>query len=171
MRWNKASSITSRKKICIYLLFLRGALAERQKHFEPAEKTTSARLSTSTRPTAWCSTISATCSPTKACKLPEALKMVRKAVEQEPMNGAYLDSLGWVYFKMGQYELAEENLRQAVERDADRPHRPRAPRRPLRKDRSHSPRRGAMGVVAERVFPICGSGCRARRCGQAATQT
>jgi Tfp pilus assembly protein PilF len=33
------------------------------------------------------------------------------------MNGAYLDSLGWVYFKLGQYELAEENLRQAVERD------------------------------------------------------
>jgi tetratricopeptide (TPR) repeat protein len=54
----------------------------------------------------------------KGIKLPEALKMIRKAVELEPMSGAYLDSLGWVYFKMGQYELAEENLRQAVERDA-----------------------------------------------------
>jgi Tfp pilus assembly protein PilF len=37
------------------------------------------------------------------------------------MNGAYLDSLGWVYFKMGEYELAEVNLRQAVERDAADP--------------------------------------------------
>ena len=37
----------------------------------------------------------------KGTKLPEALKMIRKAVEQEPMNGAYLDSLGWAYFKMG----------------------------------------------------------------------
>ena len=37
------------------------------------------------------------------------------------MNGAYLDSLGWAYFKMGQYELAEENLRQAVERDQTDP--------------------------------------------------
>ena len=57
----------------------------------------------------------------KGIKLPEALKMIRKAVEQEPMNGAYLDSLGWAYFKMGQYELAEENLRQAVERDQTDP--------------------------------------------------
>ena len=37
------------------------------------------------------------------------------------MNGAYLDSLGWAYFKMGEYELAEENLRQAVERDQTDP--------------------------------------------------
>jgi len=37
------------------------------------------------------------------------------------MNGAYLDSLGWVYFKLGEYELAEENLRQAVERDRTDP--------------------------------------------------
>ena len=57
----------------------------------------------------------------KGTKLPEALKMIRKAVEQEPMNGAYLDSLGWAYFKLGQYELAEENLRQAVERDQTDP--------------------------------------------------
>jgi tetratricopeptide (TPR) repeat protein len=53
----------------------------------------------------------------KGEKLPEALKMIRKAVESEPWNGAYLDSLGWVYFKMGEYELAEDNLRQAVNRD------------------------------------------------------
>lgn len=53
----------------------------------------------------------------KSMRLPEALKMIRKAVDLEPMNGAYLDSLGWVYFKMGEYELAEDNLRQAVQRD------------------------------------------------------
>ena len=57
----------------------------------------------------------------KGTRLPEALKMIRKAVELEPMNGAYLDSLGWAYFKLGQYELAEENLRQAVERDQTDP--------------------------------------------------
>ena len=57
----------------------------------------------------------------KGSGLPEALKMIRKAVELEPMNGAYLDSLGWAYFKLGEYELAEENLRQAVERDQTDP--------------------------------------------------
>ncbi len=53
----------------------------------------------------------------KGIKLPDALKMIRKAVDAEPWNGAYLDSLGWVYFKMGEYELAEDNLRLAVDRD------------------------------------------------------
>jgi tetratricopeptide (TPR) repeat protein len=31
----------------------------------------------------------------------------------EPNNGAYLDSLGWAYFKLGKYDLAEENLTKA----------------------------------------------------------
>jgi tetratricopeptide (TPR) repeat protein len=57
----------------------------------------------------------------KGIRLTEALKLIRKAVELEPMNGAYLDSLGWTYFKMGQYELAEDNLRHAVERDQTDP--------------------------------------------------
>jgi tetratricopeptide (TPR) repeat protein len=57
----------------------------------------------------------------KGIRLPEALKLIRKAVDLEPMNGAYLDSLGWAYFKMGEYELAEDNLRKAVERDQTDP--------------------------------------------------
>ena len=36
-------------------------------------------------------------------------------------GNAYLDSLGWCYFKMGDYELAEDNLRQAVDRDQTDP--------------------------------------------------
>ena len=31
-------------------------------------------------------------------------------------NGGYLDSLGWVYFRLGNYDLAEENLRRASEK-------------------------------------------------------
>ena len=46
-------------------------------------------------------------------KLDEALTMIKKAVDLEPANGAYLDSLGWAYFKMGQYDLAEDNLLKA----------------------------------------------------------
>jgi tetratricopeptide (TPR) repeat protein len=37
------------------------------------------------------------------------------------MNGAYLDSLGWAYFKLGDYERAEESMRQAVQRDSSDP--------------------------------------------------
>jgi tetratricopeptide (TPR) repeat protein len=47
-------------------------------------------------------------------KLPEALTLVTKALDIEPNSGAYLDSLGWVYFKLNRLPEAEENLRQAL---------------------------------------------------------
>jgi tetratricopeptide (TPR) repeat protein len=47
-------------------------------------------------------------------KLPEALTLITKALDLEPNSGAYLDSLGWVYFKMNRLPEAEENLRQAL---------------------------------------------------------
>jgi tetratricopeptide (TPR) repeat protein len=48
-------------------------------------------------------------------RLPEALAMIQKAVDQDPNNGAYLDSLGWVYFRLGKLPEAENNMRRAVE--------------------------------------------------------
>jgi len=45
--------------------------------------------------------------------LPEALKLINKALEQEPENGAYVDSLGWVYFKQGRIKEAIEQLERA----------------------------------------------------------
>jgi tetratricopeptide (TPR) repeat protein len=50
----------------------------------------------------------------RSVKLPEALALITKALDKEPNNGAYLDSLGWVYFKMNRLQEAEENLRQAL---------------------------------------------------------
>ncbi len=46
--------------------------------------------------------------------LPRALELIRKAVELEPGNGAYLDSLGWVYYRLNKLDKAEENLRAAA---------------------------------------------------------
>jgi tetratricopeptide (TPR) repeat protein len=117
---SKAGAITTKKEDRIYLLFLRGALAERQKHLEPAEDLFRQALDLDPSNAMVLNYLGYMLAD-KGAKLPEALKMIRKAVEQEPMNGAYLDSLGWAYFKMGQYELAEENLRQAVERDQTDP--------------------------------------------------
>ena len=42
--------------------------------------------------------------------------MITKALARSPNNGAYLDSLGWVYFRLGRLSEAEENLRRAVDR-------------------------------------------------------
>ena len=47
-------------------------------------------------------------------KLAEALVLVTKALDMDPNNGAYLDSIGWVYFKLNRLPEAEENLHQAL---------------------------------------------------------
>jgi tetratricopeptide (TPR) repeat protein len=117
---NKATPLTTKKEDTVYLLFLKGSLAERQKHFEPAEQYFHEALDVDPNNAAVLNYLGYMLAD-KGTRLPEALKMIRKAVELEPMNGAYLDSLGWTYFKLGQYELAEENLRQAVERDQSDP--------------------------------------------------
>lgn len=39
-------------------------------------------------------------------RLDEALKLIKRAVELDPENGAYLDSLGWVYYQMGDAKRA-----------------------------------------------------------------
>ncbi len=51
--------------------------------------------------------------------LDEALKMVERALSQDPLNGAYLDSLGWIHFKMGRLEEAERYLKEALARSPD----------------------------------------------------
>jgi len=53
--------------------------------------------------------------------LPRALEMIQKAVDLDPGNGAYLDSLGWAYFQLGKFDLAEQNLRSASELNPDDP--------------------------------------------------
>jgi len=117
---NKAASLTTKKEDNLYVLFLKGSLAERQKHYEPAEQYFRQALEIDPNNAMVLNYLGYMLAD-KGNRLPEALKMIRKAVQLEPMNGAYLDSLGWAYFKMGQYELAEENLRQAVERDQTDP--------------------------------------------------
>jgi tetratricopeptide (TPR) repeat protein len=118
--FNKAEALTTKKEDRGYLLFLRGELAERQKHYEPAEQFFHQALELEPDSAITLNYLGYMLAD-KGKQLPEALKLIRKAVEQEPMNGAYLDSLGWVYFKMGEYELAEQYLRQAVERDQTDP--------------------------------------------------
>lgn len=43
-----------------------------------------------------------------------ALNMVKLAVAAEPLNAAYLDSLGWGYYKLGDFENAQRYLSRAV---------------------------------------------------------
>ncbi len=47
--------------------------------------------------------------------LDDGMDMIRKAVEQRPDDGYIVDSLGWAYFKTGNYDEAVKNLERAVE--------------------------------------------------------
>jgi tetratricopeptide (TPR) repeat protein len=112
---NRAAALTTDKSDQTYVLFLRGAMAEREKHFEPAEQYFRQVLDQDPS-NAMALNYLGYMLADRGTRLPEALKMIRQAVDLDPANGAYLDSLGWVYFKLGQYELSEDNLRKAVER-------------------------------------------------------
>ena len=51
-------------------------------------------------------------------RLDEAEALVQRALKEEPFSGAYLDSLGWIYFKQGKLAASETTLRKAVERES-----------------------------------------------------
>jgi tetratricopeptide (TPR) repeat protein len=51
----------------------------------------------------------------RGIRLDEAVKYVREALAIEPRNGAYLDSLGWAFFKLNDMANAEKYLLEADE--------------------------------------------------------
>jgi tetratricopeptide (TPR) repeat protein len=54
-------------------------------------------------------------------RLGEAITMIHSAVVEDPTNGAYLDSLGWAYYKQGSLAEAQQYLQQAVSHSANDP--------------------------------------------------
>ena len=47
--------------------------------------------------------------------LDEAMKMIRRAVEQRPDDGYIVDSLGWAYYRIADYESAVKQLERAID--------------------------------------------------------
>jgi tetratricopeptide (TPR) repeat protein len=48
-------------------------------------------------------------------RLDESVSYLKKALELEPDNGSFLDSLGWAYYKSDKLDLAEQNLKRAAD--------------------------------------------------------
>lgn len=55
----------------------------------------------------------------RGTNLNEGLALLRKALKKSPDNAAYLDSLGWIYYKMGRIDSAVECLKKAAGKEAD----------------------------------------------------
>lgn len=51
----------------------------------------------------------------KGIRLIEAKLMIEKALAIDPFNGAYLDSMGWVYYRLAEYTKARGYLEDAVQ--------------------------------------------------------
>lgn len=57
----------------------------------------------------------------RSIRLQEALGYIQQAVQRDSNNGAYLDSLGWVYLKMDRLPEAMQNLQRAATLKQDDP--------------------------------------------------
>ena len=114
---DKAEELSTKSEDKAYVNFLRGDLYQRQKMYDQADNEFRKVLAVTppTDPQA-AATLNylGYMNADRGVKLDESLNYIKQALTFEPNNGAYLDSLGWAYFKLGKYDLAEENLNKAA---------------------------------------------------------
>jgi tetratricopeptide (TPR) repeat protein len=112
---DKAAALAKKPNDTMYIDFLRGDLADREKKYDEAETQFRKALEIDPKNPMVLNYLGYMLAD-NGTKLQEAQKLIQQAVDLDPQNGAYLDSLGWVDFKLGQYTQAEDNLRRANER-------------------------------------------------------
>src|SRR6266853_2115294 len=110
-----AEQLSSKTDDKEYVWFLRGSTFEREKRYAEAEEQ-SKRVGASDPEHASTLNYMGYRLADQNTKLEEALGYIKRAVDLDPANGAYLDSLGWAYFRLGKYELAEDNLLKASQK-------------------------------------------------------
>ena len=109
---NKAEQLSIKPEDKEYVYFLRGDTYEHEKKYDMAEAEFK-KVLTANPQSAVTLNYLGYMNADRGVQLEESLNYIKTAVSLDPTNGAYLDSLGWVYFKLGKYDLAEENLNKA----------------------------------------------------------
>lgn len=104
-------SVSDEDKEIVY--FMRGAMYEKMKDYEASEAQFRKVLEINPDSASALNYLGYMLAD-RNVRLEEALEMIQKAVDQEPNNGAYLDSLGWVYYRLGRLEDAEHWLKRAL---------------------------------------------------------
>ena len=117
---NKALALSTKQEDKDYVYFVAGSIYERQKKYDLAEEQFRKVIASDPK-NAMALNYLGYMLADRGTRLDESLGYIRRAIALDPNNGAYLDSLGWAYYKMGNYELAEENLRRASERIGNDP--------------------------------------------------
>ena len=109
---NKAELLSTKAEDKENIYFLRGSTYEREKKYDLAEAEFK-KVLTANPQSAVTLNYLGYMNADRGVQLEESLNQIKLAVSLDPTNGAYLDSLGWAYFKLGKYDLAEENLNKA----------------------------------------------------------
>jgi tetratricopeptide (TPR) repeat protein len=113
---DKAEEFSTKPEDKQYIYFLRGSTFEREKKYDQAEEQFRKVLASDPQSAMTLNYLGYMLAD-RGVKLEEALTLIKKAVDLDPSNYAYLDSLGWAYFKLGKYDIAEENLVKAAQRE------------------------------------------------------
>ena len=50
-----------------------------------------------------------------------ALELAKQAITMEPNNAAFLDTIGWIYFKMGNYNISQKYMEKSLNINEDNP--------------------------------------------------
>ncbi len=95
--------------------FSRGAMLEKQKKFDEAEREFRKVLEASPNNPGALNYLGYMLAD-RNVRVAEGEKMIAKALEQDPNNGAYLDSLGWAQYRLGKYDEALVSLQKSAER-------------------------------------------------------
>jgi tetratricopeptide (TPR) repeat protein len=97
------------------IIFMKGALYEHQKEYDQAETAFRAVLKADPDNAGALNYLGYMLAD-RNVRLDEAQRLISKAVDLEPNNGAYLDSLGWVHYRQNRLDQAADELRQALDR-------------------------------------------------------
>jgi len=117
---DKALALSTKQEDKDYVSFAMASAYERQKKYDEAEQMFKQLLGSDPNNAMVLNYLGYMLAD-RGVRVDEALGYLKRAVKLDPQNGAYLDSIGWAYFKLGDYTLAEDNLRRATDRTGNDP--------------------------------------------------
>jgi tetratricopeptide (TPR) repeat protein len=111
---DQAEKLSASKEEKETVYFMRGALYERLKNYDGAEAEFRKVLAMNPENSSAMNYLGYMLAD-RNIRLPEAQELIGKALQREPNNGAYLDSQGWVFFRMNKLPEAEQSLRRSLD--------------------------------------------------------
>ncbi len=117
---DQAEKLSQTKEEKSNVLFMRGAMYEREKKYDSAEQTFNKVLESDPTNASALNYLGYMLAD-RNVRLPEAQDYIQRAVKLDPNNYAYLDSLGWVYYRLNKLPDAEQQLTKSLQMSAKDP--------------------------------------------------